>query len=1049
MSGRAVIYAGILLLLCFIRLPLNGQKTQEVRGMVVGTGSQPVSNVSVSIEGFGEPAITNEQGKFQLTVPSGYVWLLIAPLDHYKPQRVFLNRREFLQIQLTPHDVISGHDEVIDLLQPSARRDIISSFSTPDPARNHYYPYQSIEQSFQGTVSGMLVTGASGMPGRGASTAIRGIKSLNTNNQPLYVIDGIPLESPGVYNSSLDGYSYNPLSSLDPFDITNITILKDYASIATYGSRASNGVILIETLKPTEVRTTIDFSIRTGMALTPELLPQLNNNQYRTYANEILNTSGGLEENYRDEYPGLFSNEYSNDYYRYMHNTLWQNEIFRNALMNDVYLRVRGGDEIARYGLSVGFMNQQGIIKNTDYDRVNIRFVGAFNIFQWLRMNVSNNLVINNSSLKESARVRQTSPVLTSLFKAPLLMPFSHDDEGNQLAKLDDVESLGISNPSATIKSFNATNNNYRLLTSFKIEGDLSNSLKINSVIGINFNSINESIFMPNHGMETYYDDEAFNAIKSAKNFFFAFHNDNYILWSPELGKQHQLSAAAGLRMNMNNFEEDWAIAKNSHENDEYRSLQDGLAYLRELGGLNAKWNRLASYLNVNYTYRDKYTANGTLSLDASSRIGDDAPDLLRISNAPFGIFGSAGLGWRLSEEEFLRDLSLIDELKLRFSYGMAGNDDIGNYASLDYYMLTHYRETSGMVPTPVSNTALKFETLYQWNTGMDLSLKGNMFNFALDVYHVKTTDLLVYERLPFYLGESALPVNNGTLSNLGIEFSTYTYLKYSADFKWSVAMNLAKNRSRILEITDGEIITSFHGGEFISRQGASLLNFYGYQFKGVISDAAEATALNLKTEKGIPFGAGDAHFEDISGPDGIPDGIINDYDKTLLGSPIPDLFGGFENNFSYKRWSLNASIQFSLGHHVYNYLRYQNEKMTDLSNQSVSVLNRWQYDGHMTDVPRAVWSDPAVNSSFSSRWIEDGSYLRLKNITLSYKIPQQVLMFRDAEFFITGNNLLTFSKYLGYDPEFSYSYNTTEMGIDYGLMPFSRRVLIGIKIGL
>jgi TonB-linked SusC/RagA family outer membrane protein len=1049
MPGISRIYTGILILLCIVQFPLNGQDTFVIEGVVVGIDSQPVSNVSVSIEGHAEPAITNESGVFRITAPSGYVWLLIAPVDHYKPQRIFLNNRDFLRIQLTPPDIISGYDEVINLIQPSARKEIISSFNTPEPAINLYYPYQSIEQSFQGTVPGMLVTGASGMPGRGASTILRGIKSLNTNNQPLYVIDGIPLESPGVYNSSLDGYTYNPLSSLDPFDITNITILKDYSTIATYGSMASNGVILIETLKPTEVRTTIDFSFRTGMAFTPELVPQMNSNQYRTYANEILNTSGGLEENFRDEYPGLFSNENSNDYYRYMHNTLWQKEIFRNALINDVYLRVRGGDEIARYGLSVGFMNQQGIIKNTDYERVNIRFVGAFNIFQWLRMNVSNNLVINNSNLKESARVRQTSPVLTSLFKAPLLMPFSYDDEGNQLTKLDDVESLGISNPSATINSFNATNNNYRLLTSFKIEGDLTNYLKINSVIGINFNSINESIFMPNHGMETYYDDEAFNAIKSAKNFFFAFHNDNYILWTPELGKKSQLNASIGLRMNMNNFEEDWGIAKNSHENDEYKSLQDGLAYLRELGGQNARWNRLTNYLNVNYTYRNKYLASGTLSIDASSRTGADAPDLLRISNVPFGIFGSAGLAWRLSEEEFLQNINSIDELKLRLSYGIAGNDDIGNYSSLDYYMLTHYRETAGMVPVPVSNTALKFETMYQWNTGLDLSLKGNMYNFTLDVYHVKTTDLLVYDRLPFYLGESAMPVNNGSLSNLGLEFSTLAYIKYSGDFKWSVAVNLAKNRNRILDITDGEIITSFQGGEFISRQGAPLLSFYGYQYNGVIPDAAEATLLNLKTEKGIPFGAGDAHFEDISGPDGTPDGIINEYDKTLLGTPIPDLIGGFENNFSYKRWSLRASIQLSLGNHVYNYLRFQNEKMTDLSNQSVSVLNRWQYDGHLTDVPRAVWSDPTGNSSFSSRWIEDGSYLRLKNLTLSYRIPKQVFMFRDAEFFVTGNNLLTFSKYLGYDPEFSYSYHATEMGIDYGLMPFSRKVMVGIKMGL
>lgn len=1028
---------------------VQGQDSVYIKGKVVGIDKSPVSGVSISIEGSAEPGITNENGEFEVLSPSRTAWMLVAPVDTYKPQRILIDNKEFITIRLTPLDILSGHDEVLDLYKTDKKRDLISSYFSPDPGSSIYFPYQSLGQAFQGNVPGMLTTGFSGMPGRGVSTVIRGIKSMNTNNQPLYIIDGIPLETPGFYSSQLDGFSYDPLSSLDPFDITNINILKDFTSISSYGSRASNGIVLIETLKPSEVRTTIDFTFRTGISLAPESIPQMKREQYKTFANEILNSSGRLEETFPELYPALFSEPGSPDYFRYNYESNWQNEVFRNSGMNDVYLRVRGGDEIARYGLSVGFLNHQGTIKETDYERINIRFVSTFNIFQWLRLDVTNNLVINNSNLKESARVPQTSPVLTSLFKAPMLQAYSFDADGNLLTRLADVEPFGISNPASVIDNFSAVNNNHRFLTSVKIQGDLSKQFKLNSIIGVNFNSINEKIFMPNHGMETYYQDEAFNAMKSLKDHFFALINDNFLSWSPDWGNIHQFNASAGFRINTNKFEEDWAIAKNSHENDEYRSLQDGIAYLREMGGENYRWNRLTNYINFKYSFRDKYQLTGAISADASSRTGSEATGVLRIANAPFGIFYSAGLAWRVSEEKFLENLRFIGDLKWRISYGLAGNDDIGNLSSLDYYKLSRYRETSGMVPTPVSNKSLKFENIHQWNTGIDFALPGNIMNLTLDLFKITTRDMLIYERLPFYLGESIIPVNNGVLENRGFETHASAFLLYRKNFKWNIDINLAKIQNRLTEISEGEIITSFDGGEFISRKGESMLQFYGYVYEGVISDNDEANALNLRTEKGIPFGPGDARYQDLSGPSGTPDGIINEYDKTLLGSPIPDLYGGFTNNLMYRRWTLSVSFQFVLGNKVFNYLRYQNEKMTDLSNQSLNVVNRWHYSGQQTDVPRAVWGDPNGNSAFSSRWIEDGAYARLKNLTLSYHIPDKFLLFRSAEFFVTGTNLITWTNYLGYDPEFNYSYNTMEMGIDYGLTPFTRKFMIGVKMGL
>jgi TonB-linked SusC/RagA family outer membrane protein len=1028
----------------------TGQDTLQVTGIISGGRNKPLSGVSLSIEGVNAiPVISDSAGRFQLYSPSGHEWIIITSTGEYKSKKIYLNNKVKLNIQLTPKDVVSGYDEILDLFQTKLRRNVMSSFETPDEENLNLYPYQSIDQSFQGNIPGMFSVGHSGMPGSGTVTYLRGLKSLYTNNQPLYVVDGIPIETPGIFNSEISGYSYNPLSSIEPLDITNMTILKDFTGGSIFGMKGSNGVVLIETMKPNEVQTRIDLIIRTGMTLEPNQLPQLNNLQYKTLAKEVLASSYLQEEVYKEKYPGLYLTQDDKEYYQYNNNTNWQDEVFRNALLTDIYLKVRGGDEIARYGLSVGYLMHQGIIENTKYDRANIRFVGTFNIFQWLRMYISTNLNSSNSDLKESAKIRETSPILTSLFKSPLLGPYKFDEQGIQLKILDDIESLGISNPSAVIKSFEASNTNYRFLTSFRIEGDIMNNLKWNSVIGLNFNSLNESVFMPDHGMELYYDGEAYNVTKSLKNYLFSFYNDNYLIYNLTINNIHTFSITGGIRLNTNTFETDWGITKNSHQSDEYKQLQSGISYLREMGGDNSKWNRLAFYGNINYSFRDKYILYTNITTETSTRIGSNAENVLWIGDVPFGMFYCFGAAWRISGEPYFKDIPMLEDLKFRLSYGVAGNDDIGNYQAFNYYKTTFYRETSGMVPGTLTEEKLTFENLRQWSTGMDISLFGDKLSLSIDLFNIKTRNLLVYIPQSTYIGFNEIPMNNGTLINKGWEFDIYTRIVSLNKFKWDVSFNLAGIKNQIIDIYNGELITQFEGGEFISRTEDKLLNFYGYVADGVYATTEEASEANLINEKNIPFGAGDVKYADLSGPDGIPDGIINKFDKTIIGSPIPDFYGGFTNSFKLGRWSLNAQFQFVSGNEVFNYLRYQNEKMTDLSNQSTAVLNRWVHEGQVTEIPRAAWGDPVGNNSFSTRWIENGSYLRLKNLTVAYTIPDKMLFFRNVQIFATATNLITLNNYLGYDPEFSYSFNTLEQGIDYGLMPYTKKFIFGIKIGL
>jgi hypothetical protein len=308
---------------------------------------------------------------------------------------------------------------------------------------------------------------------------------------------------------------------------------------------------------------------------------------------------------------------------------------------------------------------------------------------------------------------------------------------------------------------------------------------------------------------------------------------------------------------------------------------------------------------------------------------------------------------------------------------------------------------------------------------------------------------MLIYERQEDYIGYAYRPTNGGEVKNNGFEIGIYGRIVDAGHFKFDAGLNLSHYKNQVLSIKGGSLVTPILGGEILSRPGDPVNSFYGYVAEGIFTTSAEASEAGLVNEIGLPFQAGDVKYRDISGPNGIPDHVINEYDKTIIGSANPDLYGGLSLVASFKRWSLSTVIQFITGNDTYNYLRYQTEKMTDLHNQSTSVLNRWQYEGQETDIPRPGWNDPVGNNAFSSRWIEDGSYVRGKNITLAYKVPEKFLVFRNASFFATATNIFTITKYLGYDPEFMYSPDQLYLGVDCGMMPQPRSFMIGLKLGI
>jgi TonB-linked SusC/RagA family outer membrane protein len=1032
-----------------------------ITGETFDINKKPVSNVYISFEGLRvEPVFTNENGFFTVRIPHGDTWLLASPTGNLQPKRVYLSGRKHVVLYLSPDDVSTGSDIVQTGFTEKRKRDISATVTAANVSNTETTNATSALQLLQGKISGLEITNNSGMPGSGSYAILRGPKSIFANNQPLYVVDGMPLENANIFDGIIDGQGFSPLANLEPYDISSITVLKDAAATSMYGIKGANGVIIIETLQPTELTTTIYLNIRTGVYLSPNEIPLLDNRQYRSYANDVLLTSPVLEENYRELYPGLFDDKTLDSYYRYhnqygaLNNTNWQDQIFQNSIFNDISFIVKGGDDVAKYGLSVGYLTHEGTVKNTNFDRANIRFVADFNIYSWLKLNTTSNLNFSNSNVMNTGWNHETSPILTSLFKTPLFYPTLRNAEtGIDLpAFLDDYDNFGVSNPSAVIAGFEGILNTYRIMSSARFDAKITDNFSAAAFIGLNFYNSRERTFSPNIGMVEYYDGDIWSVAKNQTSMLKNYYGNFSLKYDKKLNSTSLFSAIGGFRFQTNKIEQDFAVGKNLPVNDQYTSVSRADRTLSEIGGNTGAWNWLAFYANAQYSLLDKYLINATVSTDGSSRVGGTANTGFKLFNHPFGVFPSVGAAWRVSNENFLRDIAWIEELKIRASYGLTGNDDIGNYNSYIYFEPMVYRGTTGLVLGSLPNTDLKFETNYQSNIGIDLSLLGERVNLTADYFRILTTDMLVFEKQETYLGYDFRTTNGGEAENRGFEFALNSRVIQSKNFNWDFGFNIATYKNTLKSLKGG----SLENGIFISYVGESINNYYGYVAEGVYSTTQEARAAGLVNERFVSYSAGDMKYKNIYDEPNNKN-VIDRYDKTIIGSPNPDYFGGLTNNLRYKNLSLNVFFQFAVGHEIYNAVRRELEGMSNLYNQSAATLDRFIYEGQQTNMPRAYFGDPIGNTDFSTRWIEDGSYLRLKTLTLAYTLPEGIRLnansdkkfLRSVKFYVTATNLLTFTRYLGYDPEFSYGPGLFNQGIDYGQMPQVKSFMLGVKIGL
>jgi TonB-linked SusC/RagA family outer membrane protein len=889
----------------------------------------------------------------------------------------------------------------------------------------------------QGYSTGVNVNIRSGVPGNGANIYLHGFNTMNAGSMPLFVVDGMPYENTSYASSLIGNYQANPLASIDIKDIESITVLKDGASL--YGVKGANGVVLIQTLKAKGLETKINAHAHFGINFEPSQLPVLNGLEHKNLLSEINQgvTPAYLDNRIPVQQPWGY--EGNVDYYRYNHNTNWQDEIYNSSYNSDYYLNVSGGDEVAVYTLSLGYLNQEGTLKNTHFQRFNTRFNSEIKLSNTVSVLANMSFVYGNKVLQNEGANAYTNPILSALTKAPFTTSRIYNADGILSPNEESADMFG-SNPYVLVNNLSLENINYRFLGSFELAWKINNQLDVHGLFGLNFNKEREKTFYPSVGVafEDLPTAVVTNKAQHRVDRLFSLYGDVFANYKTNLGDAQHLSIRVGTRYQNNEAENDWGQGYNS-SSDDFKSIQYGLPLLRQVGGSLGGWNWLSIYANIDYALQNKYFLNISASADASSRYGAET--------ATFLPYPSVGAAWLLSGEEWMKNLSAVNLLKLRLSYGLSGNDDMGNYSGIQYYKPQNLLGSYGLIRGNLVNTKLKPETVERLNAGLDVSFLNERVNLSLDVYSGKVKDMILFVTPNRIAGFDKYITNAGSMRNNGIDLSVNTRIINNTTFKWDLGLTVSKYKNEVLDLQGAEYLTDILGATVQTKTGQPLGQFYGYKTNGVYSTQAEAAQDGLNILQGlvpVPFAAGDVRFVNQN-----TDKLIDENDKVVIGDPNPDLFGSISNVFRYKQLTLNALMTYSLGNDIYNYTRSQLENMSTLNNQSKAVLNRWHYEGDVTNIPRAVAGDPMGNARFSDRWIEDGSYLRLKNITLSYDLGLKWKLIQNCVVFVTGENLVTLTPYKGLDPEFALGQNPLYYGIDACFVPNPRTVSVGVKLSL
>lgn len=1015
----------------------------SVKGKVMDAATKSgFAGIRISVIDTKITTMTSDDGLFELKVPFLNAALLLeAP--GYCSQIVSLQGRSSLEIQMTEQtNAVGFYDE---MTLSAKKANVVKRISNA---------ITSIDEDFINRLNGEArAVSHSGTAGSGTALFIRGLNSLNMTAQPLYVVDGVIWQMQESHNSIHSGFFNNPLTLIDPNDVESITVLKD--ATAVYGSKGGNGVVLIKTKRSESMATEISASVTFGYRSPFETIPVMDGQAYRLYASDILSgmySNSLMVENLK------FLDDNPSSYYNANHNnTNWLNLINHSALTQNYGVDVKGGDAVALYSFSVGYNNSESNIENTGFNRLNVRFNSDINLTNKFKLQFDIAFAQTSSNVRNDGIDDATSPVYLSMIKSPLYSPYQYNRDGSLSNRLSALDELNVGNPLSLIQSGVGILQKYRFNTTVVPSYLFHEKFSLNLRFSYVWDKLNEELFRPSEGLAAlpllnqYGEIYAYskNTVRNKMGRQNSIYADIYANWMPFKNNNiHDLNLYGGFRFYNDDYNSNYAEGHNTGS-DRMNSLSNTVSSLRYSTGVSDIWRSMSWYLDTDYKYKNRFLLNASVAMDASSRFGKNAANSLKIGGVSWGVFPSVSAGWVVSSEEFMKNISFINFLKLDAAYSVSGNDDLPNYASQAYFISVPFAGNAyGIILDNLRNDELKWETSYRKKVGLDFSLLNNRLSVKTDFFDSKTKDLLTRKKLQEIAGVKQYWTNDGELQNKGFEIASNVRALNRRNLNLDVGFMLGHYKNKIISLADGFYITDFQGAQILTSEGHPAAVFYGYKTSGVFSTVQEAAdaKLSIRSESGelIPFQAGDMHFVE-----GINDGVIDDKDRQIIGDPTPDFYGNFNFNLKYKNLTVETLFSYSYGNDAYNALRAALESGSNIHNQANSMQKRWVANGQKTDIPRAVYGDPMGNSRFSDRWIEDASFLKFKTLSISYKIPLNLSYLQAITVWAAANNLFTWTKYLGADPEFSYGNSVLYQGIDAGLIPSARSYYLGVKINL
>jgi len=1033
-----------------VKLEITAGAVQEltISGTVRAANSgAPVIGANVQVVGF-SAAITEDDGTFSLKLPSPTAKITInAP--GYQEKIVFAKTGESnLEIWLYEEDYNPIRQEAVLFNEKQSVLSQVAAVQTVDLGKYRWKTTSNDNsaQFLQGKIAGLNVVRNSGTTNTGANLSLRGINSFYGTSKPLLVVDGVLYDDEDYSAELLANYRESGLANIDVKDIDNITVLKDGSAL--YGTKGSNGVIFITTARAKELATRIDFLATTGFNNKPKNLPVMDSRGYRNYLSELLSTQGlGADSIARLPYYKLDAE--NTERYSYMNETDWQSEVMDHSINQNYYLKVAGGDNIAQYALSAGYTNDRGVLQYDDLTRYNMRLNGDLTLSEKFTMQSNLSFSYNRHHIRNQGVDSYSSPLYQALVKSPFLAPYGFDEQGNMSPVFADVDVFNQSNPAVLVSENTiGQNQSYRFVGNLHFNYQFNERYALRTIAGLVYDKGRENFFIPELGV--FSEDQPTAAIRNEAGVqnrkLFGLFNETYFSANNTFGTDHRLSNRVGFRVQQRNAEYDYGLAFNT-ANDNYVNVTGGSNLLRQIRGGFGNANWMNTYMSHEYAYKERYMVRWDAALDGSSRFGNEARHgALKLGKDAFALNTALHAAWMVSAEDFFRT-DVINLLKLRASYGVSGNDDIGDYAARTYYISQNFLGVQGLIRGNIGNPALQWERAFKTNLGLDLSLAKERVNVSLDIYNHRFKDMITYQALSAQTGMDLAFTNGAAMQNNGLDLNITGRLINKPNLKWDMGLQLATYRNKVLTLPDGAFETTYYGARMITEEGGAANQFYGLQTYGVFATARDAanTGLSRRLTDGslLPFEAGDVHFVDQNG-----DNIIDEKDRVVIGNPNPNWFGSWHTTLRYKRFSMHALFTYSLGNDVYNATRHRLESVSDYHNQSIAANYRWKEEGQVTDMPRANWGDPLNNAEFSDRWIEDGSYLRLRTINFGYHVPVNHDILKSFDAFLTVNNLFTVSRYLGYDPEFSANSSIYSQGIDIGMTPQFRTIQVGIKAG-